>query len=56
MLYKDLLPELENQNIYKQIEDVYNTGIAFHAKNQRVEILMDGALKPFYFNYSFTPL
>jgi PAS domain S-box-containing protein len=56
MLYKDLLPELENQNIYKQIGDVFSSGVAFHAKNQRVEIFKDGALKPFYFNYSFTPL
>ena len=56
MLYKDLLPELENQNIYKQIADVFSTGVAFHAKNQRVDVFKDGALKPFYFNYSFTPL
>ncbi|SHG31034.1 PAS domain S-box-containing protein [Flavobacterium micromati] len=56
MLYKDLMPELENQNIYKQIGDVFNSGVAFHAKNQRVDIFKDGALKPFYFNYSFTPL
>lgn len=56
MLYKDLLPELENQNIYKQIADVFNTGVAFDAKNQRVDIFKDGALKWFYFNYSFTPL
>jgi PAS domain S-box-containing protein len=56
MLYKDLMPELENQNIYKQIGDVFSSGVAFHAKNQHVDIFIDGALKPFYFNYSFTPL
>lgn len=55
-LYTEILPELENQNIYKQIEDVFDSGIAFHAKNQRVDIVKDGSLKTFYFNYSFTPL
>lgn len=55
-LYSEILPELENQNIYKQIRDVFETGVAFHAKNQGVDILQDGILKTFYFNYSFTPL
>lgn len=55
-LYCEVLPELENQNIYKQLDDVFTTGIAFHAKNQRVEILKDGSLQSYYFNYSFTPL
>lgn len=56
MLYKDLMPELESQDIYRQISDVFTTGVAFHAKNQRVNIVQDGVLKPFYYNYSFTPL
>ncbi|MBP4142497.1 PAS domain S-box protein [Flavobacterium sp. P4023] len=55
-LYKEVLPELENQNIYEQISGVFATGIPFHAKNQKVEILKNGILKSFYFNYSFTPL
>lgn len=55
-LYSDILPELENQNIYKQIQNVFDSGIAFHAKNQRVKIFKGGTLKSFYFNYSFTPL
>ena len=55
-LYRNLLPELENQNIYEQIETVYKTGIAFNAINQRVALLKDGFLKNHYFNYSFTPL
>ncbi|KVV15990.1 PAS domain S-box protein [Flavobacterium sp. TAB 87] len=55
-LYTEILPELENQNIYKQIEGVFESGIAFHAKNQKVEIEINGILKAFYFNYSFTPL
>jgi PAS domain S-box-containing protein len=55
-LYAEVLPELANQNIYSQLDSVYTTGIPFHAKHQRVDLVVDGKLKPFYFNYSFTPL
>ena len=54
--YAEILPELENQQIYEQLDNVYTTGIAFHARNQRVDINVDGKLQSFYFNYSFTPL
>ena len=54
--YADVLPELENQHIYEQLDGVYTTGIPFHARNQRVDLAINGKLKPFYFNYSFTPL
>jgi PAS domain S-box-containing protein len=55
-LYSDVLPELANQQIFQQLDDVYTTGIPFHAKNQRVDLVVDGKLQPFYFNYSFTPV
>ncbi len=55
-LYSEILPELENQHIFKQIRSVFNTGIPFHARNQKVEIIINGELKSFYYNYSFTPL
>lgn len=55
-LYSEVLPELENQSIYPQLENVFDTGVAFHAKNQRIDLVHDGELKRFYFNYSFTPL
>jgi PAS domain S-box-containing protein len=55
-LYAEVLPELANQNIYSQLDSVYTTGVAFHAKHQRVDLVIDGKLQPFYFNYSFTPL
>jgi PAS domain S-box-containing protein len=55
-LYSGILPELDNQHIFEQLDEVYTTGIAFHAKNQRVDIVVDNRLQSFYFNYSFTPL
>ncbi|MDO9374802.1 MAG: PAS domain S-box protein [Ferruginibacter sp.] len=55
-LYSEVLPELDNQDIYPQLDHVFMTGIPFHAKNQRVDLVVDGRLQSFYFNYSFTPL
>jgi PAS domain S-box-containing protein len=54
--YTEVLPELEEQEVFKQIENVYTTGIPFHAKNQKIDLLVDGKTKEYFFNYSFTPL
>ncbi|WP_051224495.1 PAS domain S-box protein [Flavobacterium tegetincola] len=54
--YTDVLPELKEQKIFKQIQDVFRTGIPFHAINQRVDLEHNSILKSHYFNYSFTPL
>ncbi|MGN6400429.1 MAG: PAS domain-containing sensor histidine kinase [Flavisolibacter sp.] len=54
--YSEVLPELADQNIYEQLDYVYTTGKPFHKRNQRVDLVVDGKLQAFYFNYSFTPL
>lgn len=54
--YTEILPELENQLIFEQVTGVYETGIPFHARNQRVDLVVDDKLQSFWFNYSFTPL
>ncbi|MBS7233855.1 PAS domain S-box protein [Flavobacterium psychroterrae] len=54
--YKDILPELENQQIFDQVLSVLKTGLAFHAKNARVDLVISDVLLTHYFNYSFTPL
>lgn len=55
-LYAEILPELDNQEIFGQLDHVFTTGIPFHARNQRVDLEIDGKLQSFYFNYSFTPV
>ncbi len=55
-LYTDILPELENQEIFKQVQQVYNAGKPFHAKNKRIDLVIDDKLQSYYFNYSFTPV
>jgi len=54
--YTEILPELKNEPIFKQVETVYETGQSFHSNNARIDILVDNVLKTSYFNYSFTPL
>ena len=54
--YHEVLPELEHQGFFQQLDDVFTTGVAHHARNQRVDIIINGEITNFYFNYSFTPL
>ena len=54
--YAEVLPELKGQGIYEQLNEVYTSGKAFHAHQQRVDLKVDGRLQSYYFNYSFTPL
>ncbi|HZF99743.1 MAG TPA: PAS domain-containing protein, partial [Chitinophagales bacterium] len=54
--YSEVLPELDNQQIFEQLDAVYTTGVPFHARHQRVDLVTNGRLRSFYFNYSFTPL
>lgn len=55
-LYSDVLPELSNQEVFKQLDGVFTTGVSFHARNQRIDLMVHGLLKLHYFNYSFTAL
>lgn len=54
--YAEVLPELEGSGIYEQLDNVFTTGIPFHAYYQQVKLMINNELKPHYFNYSFTPL
>lgn len=54
--YLDIVPEIESQQIFDQAINVLNTGIPFHAKDKRVDLVIDGVMKSHYFNYCFIPL
>lgn len=54
-LYAEVLPEV-GELVYKQLDDVYTTGVPYQAHNRRVDLMVNGKLQPYYFNYSFTPL
>ncbi|MEI6948079.1 PAS domain-containing protein [Paraflavisolibacter sp. H34] len=54
--YAEVLPEMQYQGVLEQLERVYTTGIPFHARNQRLDLVVDDKPRTFYFHYSFTPL
>lgn len=54
--YHEMLPELKGTGIYEQLDRVFMEGRTFHARNQRVDLVVNGILQPYYFNYSFTAL
>ncbi|WP_278020752.1 PAS domain-containing protein [Flavobacterium ginsengisoli] len=54
--YREILPELKNQSVFEQVESVFETGLSFHSRNSRIDIVIDDKSQSFYFNYSFTPL
>ncbi|MCH5718524.1 PAS domain-containing protein [Niabella hibiscisoli] len=54
--YHELLSELKGTGIYEQLDRVFMEGKPFHARNQRIDLVINGTLQPFYFNYSFTTL
>jgi len=55
-LYSEVLPELDNQAVYEQLDKVYTTGITFTARHQQIDLVVNGVLRVFYFNYIFTAL
>lgn len=54
--FMDVLPELDNQLVFEQIKNVFKTGQAFHTENTPLDLIVNGKLGTYYFNYSFTPL
>ncbi len=54
--FRELMPELESQQVFEQIEKVMNTGEPFHTKNSPIDLFIEGNRSTFYFNYNFTPL
>ena len=54
--YAEVLPELEDQHVFEQLDKVFTSGVPLHLRNQRIDLMVEGRMKAFYFNYSFTPL
>lgn len=52
----EVLPELEGQPALQTVLNVQKTGVPFRGDEQPVDLLVDGQLKRFYFNFSYTPI
>ncbi|AYN01582.1 ATP-binding protein [Chryseobacterium sp. 3008163] len=53
---EDALPELEGQPFIGILKDIFKTGIAYTATEDRVDLVVDGKLQTYYFNFSYKPL
>lgn len=49
----DALPELEGQPFFKLLDDVYTTGKTFEAQAMRADMIVDGVMKPAYFDFTY---
>ncbi|MCX2429162.1 ATP-binding protein [Pedobacter sp. GR22-10] len=50
------LPELANQPFLQLLREVIRTGIAYEAKEDMVQLMVDGDLRTFYFDFIYKPL
>lgn len=50
------VPELIGQPFLDILQQVYATGIEYSAQEARADLMVDGQLKTFYFNFTYKPL
>lgn len=50
------LPELEGQPFIQILKDIFKTGEPYISGEDRVDLVVDGTLQPFYFSFSYRPL
>lgn len=52
----DAVPELEGQPFIPILQQVFKTGETYHTDQQRAELVIDGKLQSFWFNFTYKPL
>lgn len=52
----EALPELKGQEFLEILDNIFDTGIAYEAKEARVDLVVDGALKTIYCDFTYKPL
>lgn len=53
---EDALPELQGQPFIQILKNIFKTGEAYIAQEDRVDLVVDGVLQTFYYNFSYKPL
>lgn len=53
---REALPELEGQPFHQLLQHVYTTGQTYKASEDRADLVVDGKLQSYYFNFSYKPL
>ncbi|GGF29517.1 PAS domain-containing protein [Flavobacterium limi] len=54
--FKNLMPELENQGVFKNLDTAFAYAEPIHTKNELINVIVDCEKKSSYFNYSLIPL
>ncbi len=54
--FLEALPEIDGQPFEALLRQVMATGEAYHAVNDRADLIIDGQLKTFYFTFSYQPV
>jgi PAS domain-containing protein len=54
--FKDVMPEMKDQQINEQLDGVFASGMAYNGKNKEIEVAIQGKLKTFYYNYNYTAI
>jgi PAS domain S-box-containing protein len=55
-LLKDAVPELVGQSFLDILDQVYVTGESYVGREEKAELIVDGELKPFYYNFTYKAL
>lgn len=50
------VPALDGQPFIGLLQRVYDSGIAYHSTQDAADLVIDGKLQTFYFNYTYKPL
>lgn len=53
---ENALPELEGQPFIGILKNIFKTGETYTATEDRVDLVVDGKLQTYYFNFSYKPL
>jgi PAS domain S-box-containing protein len=53
---KEAIPELEGQPFIGRLQEIMESGITYHADQEKAELLVKGEMQTFWFNYTYKPL
>lgn len=53
---REALPELENQHFPALLANVYSSGQTYTGTKERAELMVNGHLQTYYFNFTYKPL
>jgi len=52
----EAIPEIKGQPFNDLLDEVFNTGITYSAKSAPADLVVDGVLSTYYFDYTYKPL